>query len=88
MLSKFERSAAILAARCRLEAGATSEIGTVPEQPARVLDLEFLHLCCDFLGLARFPTLSPLGERVARPGVFFSQGGPGEGVRQDRVVSD
>ena len=24
--------------------------------------------------------LSPLGERVARTGVFFSRGGPGEGV--------
>ena len=31
--------------------------------------LEFVH----------FP-LSPLGERVDRTGVFFSRGGPGEGV--------
>jgi hypothetical protein len=30
--------------------------------------------------LLRLPALSPLGERVARPGVFFSRGGPGEGV--------
>ena len=27
-----------------------------------------------------FMTLSPLGERVDRTGVFFSRGGPGEGV--------
>ena len=26
------------------------------------------------------PALSPLGERVDRPGAFFSRGGPGEGV--------
>jgi len=33
--------------------------------------------------------LSPLGERVGRPGVFFSRGGPGEGVPATlRVVND
>jgi hypothetical protein len=26
------------------------------------------------------PSLSPVGERVARPGALFSRGGPGEGV--------
>jgi hypothetical protein len=29
---------------------------------------------------AKLEALSPLGERVARPGVFFSRGGSGEGV--------
>jgi hypothetical protein len=28
----------------------------------------------------RIPALSPLGARVDRTGVFFSRGGPGEGV--------
>jgi hypothetical protein len=30
--------------------------------------------------LVQIPALSPLGERVDRTGVFFSRGGPGEGV--------
>ena len=29
--------------------------------------------------------LSPLGERVDRPGVFFSRGRPGEGVLSPRL---
>jgi len=36
----------------------------------------------------RLPALSPLGERVARPGVFSSRGGPGEGVARPFAAHD
>ena len=67
------------ALRGRRYAKLTHYRALLPVQPARVLDLEFPHLCCDFLGLARFLALSPLGERVGRPGVFFSPSADGAG---------
>ena len=33
-------------------------------------------------------SLSPLGERVARPGVFISRGGTGEGVFREQVEEE
>jgi len=59
--------------------------------------LEFLHFCSDVSASSTFrplvlcplrerPTLSPLGERVARAGAFFSQRGTGEGVGSLRRV--
>jgi len=33
-----------------------------------------------------FPALSPLGERVARAGAFFSRGGTGEGVEPPQAA--
>jgi hypothetical protein len=35
-----------------------------------------------FSSLLSALTLSPLGERVSRPGVFFSRGGAGAGVER------
>jgi hypothetical protein len=47
-------------------------------------NLEFLRLCCHFSALYGFPPSPPWGRGWPAAGVFFSRGGPGEGVASQR----
>ena len=78
--------------RGRLTAPYSSAYAPVPSPPRGARGGVNLNLLLspqkDEGRVGELTSLSPLGERVARPGVFINRGGTGEEVRQDRVVTN